>query len=127
MLQFMIEKLCSRIEEIRKLGQPLQLRQAYMCLTTDIITLYALNRSWNLLDSPDFSPFWLETIQATEAAGHLLKHFPFLLSTFRALPYSVVGMINPGMLMLLEWQNVSCSPNSTYKGNSMKIDSIFFF
>lgn len=28
-----------------------------MCLTTDVITLYALNHNWNLLDSPDFSPF----------------------------------------------------------------------
>jgi hypothetical protein len=78
-----------------------------MCLATDVITLYALNRSWNLLDSPDFSPFWLETIQATEAAGHFLKHFPFMLNIFRALPHKLIAVMNPGMLLLLQWQKVS--------------------
>jgi hypothetical protein len=109
MLQFMIEKLCGRIEESRKLGQPMPMREVYMCLATDVITLYALNRSWNLLDSPDFSPFWLETIQATEAAGHFLKHFPFMLNIFRALPYKLIAVMNPGMLLLLQWQQVSSS------------------
>src|SRR5271163_4957076 len=41
MLHFMIEKLCGRIEESRKLGQPVPMREAYMCLATDVITLYA--------------------------------------------------------------------------------------
>jgi hypothetical protein len=107
MLQFMIEKLCGRIEESRKLGQPMPMREVYMCLATDVITLYALNRSWNLLDSPDFSPFWLDTIQATETAGHFLKHFPFMLNIFRALPYRLIAALNPGMLLLLQWQKVS--------------------
>jgi len=68
MLAFMIEKLCGRIQEFRKSGQPMSMRQVYMCLTTDVVTLYALNRSWNHLDSPDFSPVWVETIKATAAA-----------------------------------------------------------
>jgi hypothetical protein len=103
----MIEKLCARIEEATKLGKPMPMREVYMCLATDVITLYALNHSWNLLDSPDFSSFWLETIQASEAAGHFLKHFPFMLSVFRALPHKVIAVMNPGMLMLLQWQKVS--------------------
>jgi hypothetical protein len=102
----MIEKLCGRIEESRKLGQPMPMREVYMCLATDVITLYALNHSWNLLDSPDFSPFWLKTLQAAEASGHFLKHFPFMLDTFRALPYKVIAVLSPGMLMLMQWQNV---------------------
>jgi hypothetical protein len=107
MLYFIIEKLCGRIEESRKLGQPMPMREAYMCLTTDVITLYALNHSWNLLDSPDFSPFWLETIRASEATRHFLKHFPFMLSVFKALPLKFVAVINLGMVMLLQWRKVS--------------------
>jgi cytochrome P450 len=42
MLNFMIEKFCRRIEEHRKLAKPMPIRRAYMCLATDIITLYAL-------------------------------------------------------------------------------------
>lgn len=106
MLTFMIEKLCGRIEEFRKSGQPMLMRQVYMCLTTDVVTLYALNRSWNHLDSPDFSPVWVETIKATAAAGHTMKQFPWIFPLIRALPRSVVGAMNPGMLLLLDFQEV---------------------
>src|SRR5271156_6074460 len=104
MLHFMIEKLCGRIEECRKSGQPMPMREAYMCLATDIITLYAHNHSWNLLDSPDFAPSWLQTIHGTETSTHLLRHFNFLLSVFRALPDKVTAAINPGVLQLLKYQ-----------------------
>jgi Cytochrome P450 len=106
MLTFMVEKLCGRIEEFRKSGQPMAMRQVYMCLTTDIVTLYALNRSWNHLDSPDFSPVWVETIKATAAAGHIMKQFPWIFPVIRALPRCVVGAMNPGMLLLLDFQEV---------------------
>lgn len=113
MLMFMIEKLCNRIEEFQKSGQPMPMRQVYMCLTTDVVTLYALNRSWNHLDSPDFSPFWVETIKATAGAGHLMKQFPFVFPVIRALPRWVVGAMDPGMNLLLDFQEV-CAPKSSF-------------
>jgi len=106
MLAFMIEKLCGRIQEFRKSGQPMSMRQVYMCLTTDVVTLYALNRSWNHLDSPDFSPVWVETIKATAAAGHIMKQFPWIFPVIRALPRRVIGAMNPVMLLLLDFQDV---------------------
>jgi hypothetical protein len=107
MLTFMIDKLCKRIEEFQKSGQPMTMRQVYMCLTTDVVTLFALNRSWNHLDSPDFSPMWVETIKATAAAGHMMKQFPFLFPLINALPRSVVKAMDPGMDLLLNFQDVS--------------------
>lgn len=116
MLNFMVEKLCNRIEESRKLVRPMPMHYAYMCLTTDVITLYALNHSWNLLDTPDFAPYWLKTLQATEALIHLMRHFNFLLKFFRALPPRLVELLNPGMSLLLQFQKVSLSPY-TYKSS----------
>lgn len=110
MLTFMVEKLCNRIKEFQESGQPMPMRQVYMCLTTDVVTLYALNRSWNHLDSPDFSPVWVETIKATAAAGHTMKQFPFIFPLIRALPRKVVGAMDPGMLLLLDFQDV-CPPS----------------
>jgi hypothetical protein len=109
MLTFMVEKLCNRIEEFRKTGQPMPMRQVYMCLTTDVVTLYCLNRSWNHLDSLDFSPVWVETIKATAASGHLMKNFPWVFPIIRALPRSVVHAMDPGLVLLLEFQDV-CLP-----------------
>lgn len=111
MLTFMIEKLCSRIEEFRKSSQPMLMRRVYMCLTTDVVVLYSLGRSWNHLDNPDFSPVWVETVKAIAAAGHLMKQFPWIFSVIRALPKSVVGAMGPGMLLLLDSQEACiCSP-----------------
>lgn len=107
MLTFMIEKLCHRIEEFQQTGQPMSMREVYMCLTTDVVTLYALNSSWNHLDSPDFSPVWVETIKATAASGHLMKNFPWIFPIIRALPRSVVNKLDPGLALLLDYQDVS--------------------
>jgi cytochrome P450 len=109
MLTFMIEKLCNRIEEFQKSGQPMLIRRMYMCLTTDVVVLYSLGRSWNYLDSPDLSPLWAETVKEIAAAGHLMKQFPWIFSIIRALPKSVVGAMDPGMLLLLESQEVCTS------------------
>lgn len=109
MLHFMIEKLCDRIDECRKSGQPMPMALVYMCLTTDVITLYALNRSWNHLDSPDFSPFWSETVKEIVGAGHVVKQFPFMLGVVKALPIGFVGAMSPGMHMLLQLQKASSS------------------
>lgn len=106
MISSMIEKLCTRIEEFRKSGQPMPLRLVYMCLTTDVITKYSMARSWNHLDSPDFSPAWCETIKATGELGLFMKHFPWLFPIIRALPDRLVAMLHPGMLLLLDFQRV---------------------
>jgi hypothetical protein len=106
MLNFMIEKLCARIEEFRNSGQPMLMRQVYMCLTTDVVTLYTLNHSWNHLDSPDFSPAWVESMKAMAAAGHLMKQFPWLMTVIRTLPRRAVSAIDPGMVLILEAQDV---------------------
>lgn len=107
MLSHMVEKLCKRIEEYRASGQPLLIRQAYMCLTTDIITLYALNRSWGFLDSPDLSPLWVETMKAVVKTGALVKYFPFLMVLMEALPIRVIERMDAGMGLLLRFREVS--------------------
>jgi hypothetical protein len=106
MISYMVEKFCGRVEELKFSGKPMPMRQAYMCLTTDIITLYALNRSWNHLDSPDFSPFWVETLKAVGKSAILTKYFPFILPFMQSLPMSVVYRMDKGMGMLFDFQHV---------------------
>lgn len=107
MLTYMIDKLCQRIDECRRTGHPMPMRHVYMCFTTDVVTLYAVNRSWNHLDSPDFSPPLAETIKAVGAAGALVKQFPSILPIIRALPRELLRKLDPGMVLLLEFEQVS--------------------
>lgn len=113
MIMSMVEKLCIRIEEFRQSGQPIPMRLAYMCLTTDVITKYSMARSWDHLESPDFSPIWCETIKATAGAGVFMKHFPWLFPIIRALPDRLVAAFNPGMLLLLDFQRVRLTNSLT--------------
>ncbi|KAN0095715.1 cytochrome P450 [Hyaloscypha variabilis] len=122
MLSFMVEKLCNRIEEFRQTGEPLSIRPVYACLTTDVVTLFTVNRSWNHLDTPDFSPLWVETIQTISATGHLTKQFPFIFSTLPFLPRRLIAAMNPGLVMLLDFQNkiqedTRTILNGVYKSN----------
>ncbi|KUJ12388.1 cytochrome P450 [Mollisia scopiformis] len=135
MLTHMISKLCSRIDEFEESGQPMGMRPVYMCLTTDIVTLYALNQSWGYLDSEDFAPLWVETIKAVTVAGAVIKQFPWVLPLMRILPRGVVRVMDPGMIMLLEWQekiqaNTQAVIDGRYKttqeGTELGLDKTIF-
>lgn len=110
MLSYMVEKLCTRIEEFRESGQPVPIRSLYMCLTTDVITLYALNRSWGHLDSPDLSPLWVQTIESVVKVGAIVKYFPWIQTIAEALPMDWIKAMDPGMWMLLDYRHVCSLP-----------------
>ena len=81
-----VEKLCSRITEFRGTKQPIDLSLAFRCLTTDVITQYALSKSYGLLDTPDFSPGWFRAVLESGEFALVGKHFPWLVSLpFRAV------------------------------------------
>lgn len=103
----LIDKLCTRLDEARISKNPVPMRLLWMCFTTDVITIYSMNRSWDHLSSPDFSPLWCQTIKSTAESGHVLKQFPFLFPIIRAMPDWLLGSIQPGMLLLLNFQRVS--------------------
>ncbi|RDL40615.1 Cytochrome P450 [Venustampulla echinocandica] len=100
-----LAKLCERIDQYRKadLGA-MPMRIVYMCLTTDVITSFALNYSWNHLDSPDFNPWWWHTTQNTAAMSKWTKQFPWLLPIFKSLPDVIVGTLNPALVLVLHMQ-----------------------
>jgi hypothetical protein len=123
-LKLMIEKLCARIDEAKKAGTPLNMRLVYMCFTTDVITRYALNKSWNHLDSSDYSPLWCQTVKETGTMTKWNKQFPILYHIFNSLPDWLVGKLNPGMTLVLDMQRVGSLVNQlvpiTHRNQSLK-------
>jgi len=103
----MVEKLCGRIDEFKRSGQPMPLRLAYSCLSTDIVHLYAFNIFSNYLDSQDFSPRWNDTITSIGKVSNFMKQFPWLYKVFQSLPDSIMSALSPDMVLILDWQNVS--------------------
>ncbi len=103
----MIDKLCNRLDEYKMSGLPMPIRLGFQCLTTDIITLYAMNKSWDFLDSPDFSPGWHETIKVTGEMGHVLKQAPWLFPLVKSLPVWIISMFSKNLGLILIWKKVT--------------------
>jgi len=55
-IQSVVDKFCSRLEGFRKSGEPLNLRNAYMAMGTDVIHQYCFAAPNYYLDEPDFQP-----------------------------------------------------------------------
>lgn len=106
MLTHMIEKTCRRINEFRESGQPIPVRNLYSCLTTDVVTLFALNRSWNYLDSPDLSAFWVETMENLVKFGAIVKYAPWLMTLTESLPIEWLRKMDPGTAMIMDFRQV---------------------
>ncbi|KAJ8068587.1 hypothetical protein OCU04_002299 [Sclerotinia nivalis] len=118
MLLDMLDKLCGRIEEFREKREVLDMRIVYQCFITDVITLYALNRSWNHLDSPNFSPLWVETIAETVKLGHLLTQFPILLPIALNLPRWFLKLTKPGFALLMDFRRaIEIDTKNILEGN----------
>jgi hypothetical protein len=115
-----VERFCMRVEEFKAKKEPMPVQLAFRCLTTDIISLYAMNKSWDYVGSSDWSPKWFATIKATADMGHVMKQFPFLLPIFQALPEWAVGKLWPGMVLILEWQKV-CGSFCPFTSSSQSI------
>lgn len=110
-MKLMLGKLCARIEEYRQSnGMRMNMRLAYMCFTTDVITSFALNHSWNFLDAKDFNPWWWETTQSTAAMTKWAKQFPWLFPIMQNLPGFIVATMNPSLILVLNMQRVSLFP-----------------
>jgi hypothetical protein len=106
MLQHMTEKFCGRIDEFKASGCPLPMRYLYSCLTTDIITVHVMNRSWNYLESPDLAKFWLETLEILVRFGAITKYCPMVIRVVEAVPVRILRRLDPGTAMFFEYRKV---------------------
>lgn len=104
-----VNKLCSRIQEFAGTQRPIDLGLAYRCLTTDVVTEYALAESYSQLDTPDFSVQWFRALRDSGEVALLAKHIPWLLPLMNSLPLWLVAILNPEMAKSLAKSKVRTS------------------
>ncbi|KAF1975730.1 cytochrome P450 [Bimuria novae-zelandiae CBS 107.79] len=69
-----IERLCARMEHYKQSGKVINLTDAFLALTMDIIQVYSFGESSNLVDLPNFSPEWRLTIMGIMSKTALINH-----------------------------------------------------
>lgn len=82
-------------------------------MTTDVVTLYSFNKSWDFLDHEDFNPRWHRMIKANGDV-HLIKHFPFIMPLVQSLPDPIVKavdyLLDSDLMLIMNWQKVIAPP-----------------
>ncbi|KAL8943014.1 MAG: hypothetical protein Q9211_001143 [Gyalolechia sp. 1 TL-2023] len=103
-IQSVVDTMVSRLHEIKGSGKVVNLLDLFACLTGDVIGQYAFASPYGLLEDPDFSPHWHQTMMGVSMNGHLLKQFGFLMPVMQAMPEWLVKMVTPGMMTLINFQ-----------------------
>lgn len=80
---------------------------------------YAFGRSEHRLEAPDFDPSFMNAMLQGGKAGHVMKHFPWLMDALRKLPDSMLLKLSPAMgayaklQTVRSWRRRWCSPPIT--------------
>lgn len=103
-----VERLCQRLEsEYKGTSKVFCFNDAWASLTTDVINYYSFAMSYDFQDYPDFVAPFTKSIKLLAQSLHMVGHFPWVLSLLQSLPDSVVGVLNPAMVPVFQFQNVS--------------------
>ena len=96
-VQFMVNKLISRLKGLQGSGAVANLINIYISLTADIICNYAFASPSGFMDTPDFAPYWRQAMLDVSEASHLFKQFGWIEPTMRTITPSIVKMMAPKM------------------------------
>lgn len=106
-IQKRIDRLCERIKtEYAGQNRPLNLVDAWSCLTTDVIIDYCFERDYHFMEKPNFRSDFAKAIEDLMDGVHVVSQFPWLPKFFQTLPDSVVIAMQPGMKTVLDFNNV---------------------
>ena len=109
-IQQCAEQLCSRLlREYKDTGKIVSLNDAWAAFATDIVFFYSFAWSYNFLDYPDFVAPFTTSIKELANSIHVAGHFPWFLDLLQSLPDSALGIVNPAMVPVFRFQNVSLS------------------
>ena len=107
-IQEAVNKLCWRLlQEHKGTGKPVSLNEAYSAITTDIIFHYTFAYDHDFLSYPDFVAPFTRSIKGMLAGIHVMQHFQWLRKLLQSLPDAVVCKLNPTMIPVVDFFNVS--------------------
>ncbi|KAI9727815.1 MAG: hypothetical protein M1834_007962 [Cirrosporium novae-zelandiae] len=100
----LLDKLCERLEEVKRSGKPVKIGDPYSCFTADVVTEYTMGEAYHYLDSPDFMPLWRQCIHTMGHLTKITRHFPWINRVISILPDSFSAWIDPSLALFVEYQ-----------------------
>ncbi|KAL8715238.1 MAG: hypothetical protein Q9220_001196 [cf. Caloplaca sp. 1 TL-2023] len=92
--------LCHRIHEFKVSRRPMPLGLAFVALTADIVSTYALIRRLHLVEREDFSVDHHHMLVNFNTSCHLLKHFPWFFRMMQKMPHRIASWLDPELALM---------------------------
>lgn len=105
-IEGMLKVLCRRIRDSSMNGNPMPLGLAFVALTTDIISKFALADCYHLLERNDFGAEYHQLLVGFVHSCHFIKHFTWLYNFIQGLPDPVVLWLQPSLALAFKIMNV---------------------
>jgi hypothetical protein len=99
-----IKKLARRLQEHHDTQSILQIDNAFVALTSDVITDYCYGKSWDFLDDKYFRSEIRVAANDSNAFVHLYRFFPWLEDALPLIPEFAWHFIQPGIATLFGYQ-----------------------
>ncbi|KAF2834761.1 cytochrome P450 [Patellaria atrata CBS 101060] len=100
-----VQKMCRRLQEMRKDGRPVNLSNAFRCLAADSVTYYCMPQGFNLLDSIDFAEDYNRQARTISYIAVWHRHIPIIFPIFMRMPRWFVKMtFTEGGLLAFDFQ-----------------------
>ena len=122
-IQKCADRLCHRLnKEYKGTSKAVRLDAAFAAFATDNIIFYVFAASYNFLNYPDFETPFPIALEALFNKVQICTHFPLLLATMESLPKSVCAVIQPSLVPLFNFREVSVTTISVCKFESYRTD-----
>lgn len=72
-IQSVVDKFCTRLDEATRTGELVNLKYAYAAVSTDVINEYCYSRTLNAVLAPDFNIGFYESIMALSQLVHVVS------------------------------------------------------
>ncbi|KAK3668237.1 hypothetical protein LTR22_000922 [Elasticomyces elasticus] len=122
----LVDKMCTRVEELKGRDTPFSMSTMYRCLTTDIISEYCFSQPFDLLDDPQGNEKHMDAFLGVFKILFLIRQIPWgtwVMSRLELLPKWMVPT-DQGMAWVQDWQGgISRRLRDIKQGKSQKTHS----
>ena len=100
-------RLCDRLlREYKCTSVFVNMNDAWATFATDVVTFYTFAWKYDFLNYPAFVAPFTSSTKGLVLLAHFAWHFPCFLKFLQSVPDTILGMINPAMRSVFQFQNV---------------------
>lgn len=99
LVQELVQQLCKRIKEMLWTRGIVPISLGYTCLTTDLINSFVMDQNYRYLDTPDWLPYWGQTLRDASELATVSKQVTWMLPILKSFPRSWAEKLNPGFAL----------------------------